>query len=37
MGPRDPKDFAKEVAKGILGDLEEEASELRRTKADAEH
>src|SRR5215203_4563531 len=33
MGPRDPKD----VAKYVLHDLMEEASELRRTKADAEH
>jgi hypothetical protein len=37
MGPRDPKDVAKDVAKGVLGDLAEEASELRRTKADADH
>ena len=33
MGPRDPKD----VAKYVLHDLMEEASELRRTKADADH
>jgi hypothetical protein len=33
MGPRDPKD----VAKDVLHDLMEEASELRRTKAEADH
>jgi len=33
MGPRDPED----VAKDVLHDLIEEASELRRTKADADH
>ena len=33
MGPRDPKD----VAKYVLHDLMEEASESRRTKADADH
>ena len=36
MGPRDPKDVAKDVAKYVLHDLMEEASELRRTKADAD-
>jgi hypothetical protein len=37
MGPRDPKEVAKEVAKYVVHDLMEEASELRRTKADADH
>jgi hypothetical protein len=37
MGPRDPKDVAEDVAKDVLHDLMEEASELRRTKADADH
>jgi hypothetical protein len=37
MGPRDPKDVAKDVAKDVLNDLMEEASELRRTKAHADH
>jgi len=37
MGPRDPKDVAKYVAKYVVHDLMEEASELRRTKADADH
>ena len=36
MGPQDPKDVAKDVAKDVLHDLMEEASELRRTKADAD-
>jgi len=36
MGPRDPKDVAEVVANYVLHDLTEEASELRRTKADAD-
>jgi hypothetical protein len=37
MGPRDPKDVAKDALGDVLGDLEEETSELSRTKADADH
>jgi hypothetical protein len=37
MGPRDPKDVTREITKHVLHDLMEEASELRRTKADATH
>jgi len=37
MGPQDPKEVAKEVAKYVVHDLMEETSELRRTKADADH
>ena len=37
MGPRDPKGITKYVLGDVLHDLMEEASELRRTKATAEH
>ena len=38
MGPQDPKEVAKEVAKYVVHDLMEETSELRSwTKADADH